>query len=280
MKTVLLLLVLFVLVAASLLVLADRVWTSRTTDLVNQLDGAALAPGARAFVPAMLDSLPAPVARYLRAALRDDTPIVWHAVLHHEGRFRADIAQPAEWPFRSVQHYDAHPAGFVWDAHMRMAPALDVFVRDALVDGRASVQARLAGLYPLAGAQDDAQFDAAGLQRWLAETVWFPTALLPGQSVTWTALDDSTARATATTGAATVSLDFRFGPDSLVTSVRTAARGRAVGGSIVPTPWHCTLSHWQWQRGMRIPMQGEVAWELVSGPAVYWRGRVSDATYE
>jgi hypothetical protein len=280
MKTVLLLAALLVFVVAALLALAHRQWTLGTADAVALLNRAAPAPAPGGFAPALLDSLPPPVARYLRAALRDGTPRVRLAVVGHDGSFRSDLARAEEAPFRSVEHFDASPAGFVWDARMRVAPALDVFVRDMLVDGRASMRGRLAGLYPVVEAQDDAQLDAAALQRWLGETVWFPTALLPGGAVTWTALDDSTARAWASLGTATVSLDFRFGADSLVSHVRTDARGRAVGGSIVPTPWRCDLYDWQWRRGMRIPVRGEVAWELVTGPAVYWRGRVTDVTYE
>jgi len=32
--------------------------------------------------------------------------------------------------------------------------------------------------------------------------------------------------------------------------------------------------------GMRVPMQGEVAWLLPEGPAPYWRGRITDIIYE
>ena len=280
MKTVLLLFALFVFVIVALFAVSERTWTRRTAEAVAELDRAAAAPPESAFAPAMLDSLPPPVARYLRAVLRDGTPLVRHAVLKQEGMFRGDLVQPGEWAFDAVQHFDANPPGFVWDARMHLAPMLDVFVRDALVGGQASMRGRVAGMFPMVDAGDDAQLDVAAAQRWLAETAWFPTALLPGQGVTWTALDDSTARATVGSGALTARLDFHFGPDSLVTSVFSPDRGRAVGGSIVPTPWRGRWSGWQWRDGMRVPGYGEVAWELVSGPVTYWRGTVVDATYE
>lgn len=280
MKTVLLLFALFVFVGATLVAVSDRTWTRRTAQIVAELNGAAFAPPESTFTAARLDSLPPPVARYLRAVLRDGVPLVRHAVLTHEGVFRGDLDNPGEWSFRSVQHFGADPPGFVWDARMHLAPLVDVYVRDALVGGQAFMRARVAGMFPVVEAGDDAQLDVAAAQRWLAETAWFPTALLPGQGVKWTAVDDTTALATVGSGALTARLEFRFGADSLVSSVFSSGRGRAVGGSIVPTPWRGRWSGWQWRDGMRVPGYGEVAWELVSGPVTYWRGTVVDATYE
>jgi hypothetical protein len=279
-KTGFLLFALFVFVIVALLAAANATWTSRTAEAVAMLEGSALAPPDSVFVPVMLEGLPAPVARYLRAALRDSVPLVRYGVVRQEGTFRGDSAQREAWDFRSVQHFGTRPAGFVWDARAHLGPGVDLFVRDALVWGEGSMLARLAATYPVVSVRGTPELAAASLQRWLAETAWFPTALLPGQAVTWTAVDDSTARATVTEGKTTASLDFHFGADSLVAYVRAGARGRMVGNRSVPTPWRGTWSDWRWRSGVRIPLTGEVEWELSSGPFVYWTGTVTDAVDE
>jgi len=71
--------------------------------------------------------------------------------------------------------------------------------------------------------------------RFLAEAVWYPTALLPSQGVHWEAIDDVSAKARLTDGAITVSLDFRFDGNGLVTGTRAAARHRMVNGKLVVT---------------------------------------------
>lgn len=281
MKTGMLLLTLFVLVVVLLLAAAGATWSSRTAEVVAQIDAATLAPPESTFAAARLVVLPEPVERYLRAVLREGTPVVWRADVRQEGRFRPDTTLSSdEWRFHATQHFAVRPPGFVWDARMRVAPLADVFVRDALDAGEGVTSARVAGLVPLAGTKADAALNEAALQRWLAETAWFPTALLPGQAVTWTAVDDSTARATAVAGATTASLDFHFGPDSLVAWVGTDARARSVGDAYVLTPWRGRWSDWKWYEGQRIPTRGEVAWKLPTRTYTYWRGRVLEATYQ
>jgi hypothetical protein len=281
MKTGLLLFALFVFVVVALLAAANATWKARTGEVVARLESSALAPPGSVFAPAMLEGLPDPVARYLRAVLRDSTGLAWHALVRQEGVFRADSAmrEGEGWVFDAEQHFYCRPPGFVWDACMRMAPGVDVFVRDALVGGEGAMLGRVAGIFPVAEAHGTGDIAAAALQRWLAETAWFPTALLPGQSVTWTAIDDSTARATATSGEVRASLDFHFGEDSLVAWVGTDSRARAVGGTTVATPWRGRWNVWRWHEGMLIPTSGEAQWELSSKTFTYWRGSVVDVRY-
>lgn len=280
MKTALLLFALTVFVIVALLAAANSTWTNRTAEAVVVLEAGAVAPAESLFTPAQLESLPAPVARYLRAVLRDSTPVARRVVVRHEGRFATDTTARSYGPFRSVEHFGTRPPAFVWDARMGLAPGVSVFVRDAFVNGEGAMLARVAGIVPVADMRDSPELDAAALQRWLAETAWFPTALLPGQAVVWEAVDDSTARAWARAGAVLVSLDFHFGADSLVAYVATATRGREVAGVLVPTPWRGDWSEWQWFEGTRIPTRGEVAWWLPDRPRTYWRGTVVDVAGE
>jgi len=48
----------------------------------------------------------------------------------------------------------------------------------------------------------------------------------------------------------------------------------------VPTPWEGRLWGYELSDGMRVPLQGEVAWHLPEGPMPYWRGRITSLRYE
>ncbi len=280
MKTGALLFTLFVLVVVVLLGAANATWSSRTAEVVAQLKGAGLSPPDSAFAPRQLEDLPAPVARYLRAALRDGAPLPWYAVIRHEGVFRADSVNRSGWRFRSVEEFDVRPPGYVWDARMGLGLGVSLFVRDAFTRSEGTTLARVAGLIPMVNAGGKAPLNEAALQRWLAETAWFPTALLPGQSVRWTAIDDSTARATVTSDSLSASLDFHFGADSLVSWVGSDSRARLVGDAFVPTPWRGRWSDWRWIEAQRIPYRGEASWELPTRTWEYWSGTVVSASYE
>lgn len=255
-------------------------WAAETRDLRDRLR-AARQPVASTRVAAHdLDALPPPVARYLRLALPTDAPMIATARLQHRGSFATDAAGERWRPFTSDQLVITRRPGFDWDGRIRMMPGVDVRVHDAYVGGVGILHASLLGLITLARPPQTAALAEGELMRFLAEAVWYPTALWPGQGVTWEAIGDMAARATLRDGDVSVQLDFRFGPDGLVAVVEAAARGRTVGTATVPTPWHGRFWDYQLRGGVRVPLEGEVAWILPEGPLPYWRGRVEEIEYQ
>ena len=225
------------------------------------------------------DDLPTPVCRYVRFALRPGPPRVRTALIHQTGTFRNRVGgDPAKgWAaFRAIQRISAGPPAFEWEARIRMLPGLAVRVRDGYAAGHATLRATLLGVMPVAHAVDGPELREGALQRWLAESVWLPTALLPGCGVAWTPIDEERARASITDSGVTVSLDFAFAPSGEIRGVRAAARPRAVPGrpaDFVRAPWGGRFHRWEEHAGMRVPMEAEVFWEGEGGEVVYYRGR-------
>ncbi|HEX5819250.1 MAG TPA: DUF6544 family protein [Gemmatimonadales bacterium] len=280
MKSVLLVLAALLLALVGVVVVAGARWRSRTAGLVGRLQAASAGVAPAVYSSRELDGLPAPVARYFRTVLRDGQPIPRRARIEQHGTF-AVKATPDGWrPFTAVQQFTAHPAGFVWDARIRMAPGLDFLVRDAFVNGRGSMYGTILGLIPVVDVHDTPDIAAGALVRFLAEAVWLPTALLPSQGVRWAPIDSTSARATLTSGGTTVSLDFHFGADGLVERIYAPARGRDVAGTSVPTPWEGRWLAYAERGGVLVPVRGEVAWILPAGPLPYWRGEIGAVAYD
>ena len=268
------------LVLAGGLLVARARWRAATRALVTRLHGASVEASSSVHVASELDGLPAPVARYFRTILLDGQRLPRRARIEQRGTF-AVKPSPAGWrPFTAVQQCTACPAGFVWDARIRLAPGMDFLVRDAFVEGAGSMRGTLLGLVSVVSVHDTPDIAAGALVRFLAEGAWLPTALLPSRGVRWAPLDASSARATLTSGGTTVSLDFHFGDDGLIERIYTAARVRAVGGTFVPTPWEGRWLEYAERGGLRVPVRGEVAWILPEGPLPYWRGEILDVAYE
>jgi hypothetical protein len=279
MRVALLILMLVVVGLGGVLALANFRWRSHSGQVVGRLMHGAAMPNAT-YSAAELEGLPVPVARYFRAVLRDGQPLVRTGRLVQEGEFLVRPTPDGWRPFSATQHFAVRPAGFLWDARMRMAPGVAVRVRDSFLDGNGSMHVSALGLFTLVEVEGTPDIAAAALQRYLAEAAWFPTALLPSQGVTWTPLDGSKARATLTAANTTVWLDFTFGEDGLVRGVFTPERARDVDGRAVPTPWQGRWFEYGEHGGMRIPVRGEVEWLLSEGPQVYWKGRVTGISYE
>jgi len=259
--------------------IGNLLWKRSTARSVRRLGPESTSPTLGVFSREQLAGLPAPVARYFDFALTPGQRLVRGARLEHAGTFRAGFDEP--WsPFTSVQHFSVRPPGFVWDATIRMAPLLTVRIRDSYVGGTGGMHGKLASLIPVVNQSGGAALNAGALHRLLAEMAWLPTALLPGNGVTWSPIDDTTARATLSDSGTTVWLDFQFNAFGEIVRVSTPERFRDVDGTPVPTPWAGSFGSYQEVAGMRVPAEGEVEWILPEGRLSYWRGRIVRCDYD
>jgi hypothetical protein len=271
---------LLTIVVVSLAVYGSWRWVSGTQALRTRIESARVPPEPSRFNAHDLVGLPPPVQRYFRIALKDGQPVIASVKLAHEGQFNMSEKNPKWIPFTSNQFVVVRRPGFDWDARISMAPGVKVFVHDAYVAGEGILHAALLGLIAVADLRGTPEVAQGELMRFLAEAAWYPTALLPSQGVRWEGIDNTTARATLTDGATAATLNFRFDADGFITGVRAAARHRVVDGVPIATPWQGRFWNYAIRDGMHIPLEGEVAWELPSGPLPYWRGRLTEATYE
>jgi hypothetical protein len=113
--------------------------------------------------------------------------------------------------------------------------------------------------------------------RFFAEATWYPTALLPSQGVRWEAVDDTSARATLTDGATTVSLVFQFNDEGAIATIRAEARYR---DKLTAMPWGGRFWEYSVRNGMLIPLEGEVGWEHPEGTRLYFKGKITEISYE
>jgi len=260
--------------------IAVYVWDSRTSSLRQQLERASIRT-PDLYSELDLDELPAPVERFFRHVLKEGQPLIRAVDLVTEGQFQTGTTAAGWKSFTASQRFSTRPPGFVWDAHIQMAPFMPVYIRDAYVGDHAEMRGKVLGLFPVVNEADSRDLAAGQLHRYLAETIWFPTALLPNHHrVFWEAVDANSAIALITHRGITVSLRFTFTADGDVSEVFAKERMRAVDGGYEPTPWAVRCSDYQERHGMRIPIWCEAEWRLPEGPRPYWRGRVTTVRYE
>jgi len=267
-------------VIAAAIVYGRRRREASARTMLLRMESARIPIGPARYSSNELYGLPPPVRRYFRAVLTDGQPLVSDAIIEHTGTFNMGKAAEQWRPFSSVQRVVTRRHGFLWDGRIRMMPGLTAYVHDAYIAGEGILHASLSGLVTLAELRGTPEMAGGELMRFLAEAVWYPTALLPGQGVRWEEAGDSSARATLTDGETAVTLLFGFDEHGLIRSVRAAARGRNVAGGMVQTPWEGRWWNYELHSGMFIPVEGEVAWVLSEGPEPYWRGRITGISYE
>jgi hypothetical protein len=249
-------------------------WHRATRSAMASLQPSSSSPAL--FDAASLAALPPPAARYLQAAIPSGHPMVRAAIARQEAEFFIN----GGWhPLTATQHFVVTPPGFVWDARIDMAPLMAVRVRDAYVDRRAMMQASMHGIYTLANQVDQPELNAGALQRFLGESIWFPTALLPSAAVTWSARDDRSASVSLADGDTIVTLLFEFGDSGMPVRI-TGHRFKEDGGRYSMQPWEINCGEVAMRDRMAIPLRCEVSWIVDGVKQPYWRGRISSIEYQ
>ncbi len=226
-----------------------------------------------------LRGLPPPVQLYFRRALKPGQKIVAGVEISHVGTFNMSQHGQRWRPFSSDQRVVTQRPGFVWSGRINLFAGAAAFVHDAYVAGHGILRPTLLGIFSLGKQQHGDALDRAELIRYLAEAAWYPTALLPSQGVSWSAVDEHSANATLRDGPSIVTLLFRFNEHGMIASASSDARGAVDGGVLIMRPWEGRWSTYRRRDGMRIPTSGEASWLVHGRRMPYWRGVVTSLTY-
>jgi hypothetical protein len=227
-----------------------------------------------------INGLPDSVSAYFENVLEEGQTYVDSVRIKQEGELRIGDATSSWKSFTATQHITVDPPGFFWNASVSLAPLVKLRIHDLYTGGKGSAEVSVFGVVPLDGADPSPELNEGELLRYLAESVWYPTALLPSEGVRWKEIDDSTAEATLEYGGVSASLTFHFDENDFVTRVHAEERPRRVDDGYEPTPWTGHWHDYETHNGMSVPSAGEVVWHLPEGEMEAWRGSVTDISYD
>lgn len=226
-----------------------------------------------------LKNLPKPVQKYFQIVLKDKAPIINRTYISQSGGFRMDENSEKFSKTEAQQFFSTAPKAFTWHAKISIDAGIYVSVFDSYTDSKASIKAKFLSIYTLVDQSNKKELNKAALQRYLAEAIWFPTALLPSKSLIWSEIDSKTAKATISDGDITTSLEFRFNDKGEITSIYSPDRYREVDGKYIATPWLCELSNYIDKDGYLIPKNGQVSWIIDNNKFTYYKLQIEDIKY-
>jgi hypothetical protein len=122
--------------------------------------------------------------------------------------------------------------------------------------------------------------NSGALHRYLAEAVWYPTALLPSTYLHWSPIDDTKALASLTDSGITVHLEFSFNDDGEVTGIYSPGRWGTFDGGYKQVPWEGHFRKYEVRDGMWVPTEGEVGWYSSGEWQSVWKGTIAEVSYE
>jgi len=226
-----------------------------------------------------LKDLPEPVLKYFNLVLKNKCDVINTAYISQEGKFKMDENSDKFFNTEAQQFFSNKPRAFTWHAKIYIDPGIYINVFDSYVDSRAALKAKFLSLYTLVDEKDKKELNEGALQRYLAEALWYPTALLPCESLKWSAIDSNTALATISDADTNTSLEFRFNDKGEITSIYTPKRYREKDGTYIATPWLCEVSNYIDKDGYLIPEKGKVSWILDKNKFTYYELKIKDVKY-
>ena len=227
-----------------------------------------------------LSELPPPVVRYLRHVLTEGQKLIKVAKITQSGVLRTSTTADTWSAFMASQLVVPPAVGFLWNARVDMPLGAHVRVLDSYIDGEGSGRVSLMSAFTVASETDVPELNSGALHRYLAEAVWYPTALLPQSGVVWSPIDDHAAIATLVDGNTGISLEFRFNEVGEIKGICSSGRFSRSDDGYKLIPWEGHFRNYQVQQGMRIPLYGEVGWYENGELQLVWKGNVTDTQYE
>lgn len=224
--------------------------------------------------------LPQSVKRYFNLVLKDGVPVINRALVMQSGGFRAKTEMTKWSKMEAEQIFSSNPTAFIWNSTITLFPGISINVCDSYIDGKGEMKGRILSVLNLINEKNKKELNEGALQRYLAESVWFPTALLPSQGVKWREIDKYHAEASIADSGTTVKLEFEFNQNGEVISVYTPERYREVDGKYELTPWKGTFSNYINVGDYLIPKKGEVAWHLKDQVYSYWKASLVKVEYK
>jgi hypothetical protein len=217
----------------------------------------------------LLEGLPEPVQRYFQLVLQEDQPYIRFVRLKHSGLFKTKL----ENDFVTItgeQYFSTQKPQFIWKGTTALFTARDFFIGD-----QGGLIASILDIFPVVNAKGS-HYDEGELQRWLAESVWFPTNFLPSEWVSWSAIDYNSAQ-----------LSFRYNKVAFHFAVTFNALGEIIQMETQrymtvdkKEKWVCEMSNYQLRNNVKVPISAQVSWNLEAGNFCYAQFEVQQLEYD
>lgn len=197
------------------------------------------------------ESLPIPVWNYFNYALKRNLSNINYVRLKHRGKFKTTIN--GTWQdILGEEYFTVNEPGFIWKGRVGWLTAIDSFV-----SGKGSLSIYFLSFLRLASGSGP-KFAQGELLRWLGESVWFPTALLPSDNIQWLPIDESHAKLEFSHNGLKVDYIITFNDESQITTLETM---RYMDGKKM-YPWIGKLSNYKMWQGIMIPSTMEAVWKM------------------
>ncbi len=232
---------------------------------------------APALDAAALMRLPEPVQRYFAFTFAGPAPRHTSVRLKAQGMFRRPLTEG--FTETSVEQVIAigTPA-LMFSATTPIVPGIWARAYDYFAQGKMEMKAKVLSAITVVDLRESPELNRISLRRWLLESGLYPQGLLPGGPVTWTPINDTSARATVTADGLSAFMIAHFDAQGRMTHMVAEEEGD------LTTPYHgsgehVTRSNWQKVGNQMIPHNFTISRMAQGKLYPFWEGQITEINY-
>ncbi len=221
------------------------------------------------FSKSQLIGLPEPVQRYFNHVFVDNQPYISYVRLKHDGQFKTGLNK--KWTLiHGEQYFTTEKPGYIWKGETSMFTARDSYIANK---GRLTVT-----LFSLLNVMDGLgkEFDEGEFQRWLSESVWFPTNLLPSKHLKWIPINKHSAKLHFNHNELLVEFVVSFNSIGEIVQMETKRFMQKESKEI----WIAKFADYRKLNGIFVPTRNEAFWRLKGKDLCYAKFNLIDIEYD
>jgi hypothetical protein len=205
----------------------------------------------------MLDSLPEPVKKWMKKINLRGKPVIFNARIRQNCQMRMTPEQSDWTDAIALQYVSTYSPSYIWKVRMNMYPFIDITGRDLFQNGKGDMEINILSLLPVVDVSGD-KIDEGSMQRYLAECVWYPSALL-SDSIQWRLIDENSAEASMRYMGTKASVTFHFNKEGDLQKV-SAMRYQGDDAAAEKKEWIINIYQTDDFNGLTLPSKVDVTW--------------------
>lgn len=214
---------------------------------------------AEKFYYSEIDSLPAPVQKYFRFAIKEGTAKPRFVRIKQSGKFKTNVG--AEFKdLTAVQYSISSEPGFIWSGDINFADVIWIRGIDTYFEDTGSLLIKFMSGITISNESGE-EVAQAQVVRWLLEGLWYPSALLPSENLSWSPIDSTSAEIKFKKNNIEINVLVSFNEDGSIEQVKTKRYMTTNAGPML-TDYTGYFSEYEEINGITIPTHGEVEWNM------------------
>ncbi|QEN04358.1 hypothetical protein EW093_06470 [Thiospirochaeta perfilievii] len=215
-----------------------------------------------------INVFPNPVRNWLKSSGIVGQKKVSTGSLKQKGEMKLN-ADDEDWmKAEAKQVFSIDEPAFVWSIKTSKS-GIPVYGEDLYINGKGSMVMKLAALFPVVNIEDNEKINKAALQRYLAEMIWFPSAFVDNEYITWKVIDNLSATATMNYQGIKGDMTFYFKESGKIERVE-AMRYKGVEYGDKEEKWIGYIRKNNKVDGIVIPTEVDIAWHSQDEEEFIW----------